>query len=93
MATLTFKEITTKVREQIKASGVKAFVKMNVSCGNNTIRVDTKAYGLEFTREEQEKVRQIGIDNGFTWVRGIEIVANENTNPFNFVFFTCRSTG
>ena len=84
---LNHKEITAQVRKEIKAAGVNALVKMQDSCGSKVIRVDAKAYGVEFSDCDQEKVRGIAISNGLSWVRGLEIEVSQNTNPFNFSFY------
>jgi hypothetical protein len=84
---LNHKEVTLNIRKEIKKAGIKARVKMDVSCGSETVRVDVPAYGVEFDSNEQKKIREIGVLNSLSWVRGLEIDVNENTNPHSFVFY------
>jgi len=83
---LTHKEMTAHIRNRIKQRGIKANVRMQVSCGDKVIQVNTIEYGLEFTNEEQREIRHIAKCNNLTWVRQMEINVEQMTNPFDFNF-------
>ena len=78
------KEITASVRKGIKDIGIKALVKMDVSCGSRYVRIDVPKYGLEFSVDEQQKIKRIAIAHSLTFVRGIPICIDQNTDPYSF---------
>jgi len=84
---MNHKETTSKVRKFIFDSGIRATVRMQTICGDRIIQVNTIKYGIEFTKKEQRIIRQMAINFGFTWVRGLEINAKQNTNPYDFNFY------
>lgn len=85
---LTHKQMTKHIRNRIKRAGVKANVRMQKGLGNDRIiQINTIEYGLEFTQEEQRTIRQIAKTNRLTHVMGVEIVVEQDTNPFDFNFY------
>lgn len=81
------KELTSHIRNRIKAAGIKAKCKMSISCGNRTIRIDAPAYDVLFTEEQQREIRLIAKCNRLKWVRGLEIDIEQMTNPHEFAFY------
>jgi hypothetical protein len=73
------------IRSRIKHAGIKARVR--VAPGGGSIQVNAPSYEAVFSDEEQRKIRLIAKVNGFTWVRGMEIVLEQMTNPSNFNFY------
>jgi hypothetical protein len=77
------------LRTLIKEAGIKARVR--VSPGDDCIQVYTCVYGIDFTEEDQYTIRNIAKNvMDFTWVRGMEIVVDQMTNPHNFNFYVKR---
>lgn len=83
---MTFKQTTQQIRNRIKVAGIKASVRMITPTGCQVIQVSAPSYGVEFTANEQRRIRMIAKVNGCTWVQGMEIDINQNTNPDNFEF-------
>ena len=79
----TQKEMTKHIRTCIKRHGIKARVRMF----QDSIQVFVPEYGIEFTEQEQREIRQIAKSNELTWVRGLEIVIEQMTNPHDFNFY------
>jgi hypothetical protein len=73
------------IRSRIKHAGIKARVR--VAPGGGSIQVNAPSYEAVFSDEEQREIRLIAKVNGFTWVRGMEIVLEQMTNPSNFNFY------
>lgn len=84
---MTNKEMTAHIRRRIKQARIKVRCKGYMSCGNFVIRIDVPAYELEFSEEEQKKIRTIAQVNHLTWVQGMEIDVMRMTNPKEFVFY------
>ena len=74
-------------RNFFKENNIKAKVR-KVSRGkqNLEIMIDTIKYGLEFTEEEQFKIRSFAVSIGATWVRNLPIDVNRHTDPYDFNF-------
>jgi hypothetical protein len=80
------KQATQQIRQEIKAAGIKARVRMFP--GNAAaVQVSAPAYGVEFTEGEQRAIRQIAVNMGMTWVRRLEIDVEQMTNPHGFDFY------
>jgi hypothetical protein len=86
MSTLNHAEMTAHIRNRIKAAGIKARVRAQ-SCGSASIQVNTPVYGQEFSSADQRAIRHIALCNKLTLVRGMEIIIEQDTNPFEFNFY------
>ncbi len=84
---MNHKDMTSVIRSEIKASGVKARCRMLNVCGGKAIQVYTIKHGIEFTDDEQQKIKSIAIDRGLTCVRRIPIDFDRNTDPRLFEFY------
>lgn len=77
------------IRRRIKHSGIKANVR--VAPGGGAIQVYTHSFDIVFTEDQQREIRSIAKINGFTWVRGMEIIVDQMTNPQQFNFYKGES--
>lgn len=85
---VTHKEMTKNIRNRIKQAGIKANVRMQDGCeGSKKIQVNVIEYGMEFSEEEQRKIRHIAVCNRLTWVKMMPIDIEQMTNPFDFNFY------
>ena len=84
---MTFKETAKQIRSRIKIAGIKASVRMITPTGCQVIQVSVPAYDIEFNADEQRRIRLIAKVNGLTWVQGMEIDIDQNTNPSDFNFY------
>ena len=84
---LNHKEMTANIRKLIKAAGIKALVRKQEGCGSKVIQVNCPSFGVDFTNDEQKIIREIAVRNNLTWVRGMPIDINQNTNPSVFDFY------
>lgn len=82
----TLKSLTKHVRGRIRHEGIKARVRMSLA-GCKSIQVDVPEFGLEFTPEQQRKIRIIAQVNRLTWARGLPIDIEQMTNPAHFEFW------
>ena len=73
------------IRSRIKHAGIKARVR--VAPGGGSIQVNAPTHETVFSNEDQREIRLIAKVNGFTWVRGMEIVLEQMTNPSTFNFY------
>lgn len=79
------KAMTKHLRHRIRVAGIKASVRMGA---RNEIRVESPEYGVEFTEDEQRRIRLMARTNGLTHARGLPIDIEQMTNPFDFSFYT-----
>jgi len=63
---MTHKEMTTHIRNRIKAAGIRASVSKYDSCGVQWVRVSTASYDQQFTADEQRQINLIASVNGLT---------------------------
>ena len=68
---MSHKELTSHIRNRIKAAGIKARVKMNADCGTKYITVVTPSFDARFTSEEIKTICTIAQCNKLTYVRNI----------------------
>ena len=80
-------ELTAHVRTCLKRADIKASVRKLKVCGSYVISVTVPKYGMEFTPDQQRRIREIGKNNGFTSVQGIEIDLDRMTDPYNIEFY------
>ena len=80
-------ELTATVRKNIKAAGVKARCRKMFICGCEIIQVYTVKHGMEFTHDDQRKIKLIATSHGLTGVRGIKIDVERMTDPQLFEFY------
>jgi hypothetical protein len=86
MMTMTAKETAAKIRATLKDQGIRARVR--IAPGSKTeVQVYAIAHGVEFSEDHQRAIRTLGVSMGLTWVRGLPIVIEQMTNPFNFNFY------
>lgn len=84
---LGHKEMAKHMRNLIKREGINARVKMNKACGYSYITVCVPEYNVQFTDEEQRKIRFIADCNKLTCIRGVKIDVNRMTDPMQIDFY------
>lgn len=84
---LNHKEMAKHLRHLIKREGVKARVIMKNACGEDYITVCVPACGVEFTEEEQRKIRFVAKCNKLTKIKGEEIDVERMTDPMQMDFY------
>lgn len=82
---MNLKETAAHIRKRLKHEGIKA--KVRVAPGGGCVQVNAPAYGVEFSEEEQRKIRFIATCLNLTGVRGTKIVIERMTNPYDFHFY------
>lgn len=83
---MTQAEATKHIRNRIRVSGIKARVRQ-LPASNTGIQVFPVAYGIEFSAEEQRKIRLIAQVNELTLVRGMSIEIDRDTDPNGMEFY------
>lgn len=82
--TLNTPEMAKHLRKRFKAEGIACRCK---KAGAKEIIVSVPAYGIEFSEDEQRKIRFIAKCNKLTSVRGLEIDIERMTDPHQIHFF------
>lgn len=86
MGNLNHLEMVKHIRTCIKRYGIKAYVRKQTICGDRIIQVNTIKHDVEFTDDEQRKIRRAALSNKLTWVRNSPIDVERMTNPYHFNF-------
>lgn len=86
-APLTHKEMTAHLRKRIKHEGIKARVYMQEYCGCYVIAIDPPVFEVEFSEDEQRKIRTMAVTNGLTLVQGMPINIEQMTDYKGFRFY------
>ena len=84
---MTHQEATNQFRAALKGAGVSCNVRKQVICGSQSIQVNVKQYGDEFSSADQRTTRALAVEFGFTQVRGLEIDVDRDTDPFSHNFY------
>lgn len=84
---MTPKELTISILREIENTNIKARVRLFDSCGSKVIQVYTNSFDAKFSETEQITIKSIAISRGLTFVRGLKIDLNQNTNPQEFNFY------
>jgi hypothetical protein len=82
---MSHKEVTSEMRAALKVAGIKARVRLYVSCGVRYVEVFVPAYEIEFTEAEQATIKAHAARFGFTGSRG-SALREDPTNPKTFHF-------
>jgi hypothetical protein len=78
-------EMAAHIRHLVKREGIKARVR--VTPGYSSIQVFPPKYEIEFSNEEQRKIRFIADCNKLTLVQGMKIDINRMTDPHGMQFY------